>query len=161
MNGQDPSNNYVTVEFEKALNASDVHPVLSARERTAHAVAIIGNNFEVAVTVYCGVGGTSVAGETWTYFAATVTSATTVTCVLPSHAEGFHSLELTRAKEQQSMSSGLQVQYAKSAYLFLFPQGRRHGKSHIYYLGSTNAAFAGHWVPVFAVAGGAFYDLVQ
>ena len=86
-NGQDWTvSSGVMVEAVASMNVSTVDPavVLGGSE-----VSLAGAGFSAARGVYCGVGGSSLQGTSWSYSMGSVVSSSSLRCTLPSRGDGM------------------------------------------------------------------------
>jgi hypothetical protein len=93
------------------MNVTSVSPavVLAGSE-----VSVVGAGFSAAPGLYCGVGGSSLQGTSWSHSVASVVSGSSLSCVLPSRGNGMQVVEVTSSINGRMTDSGMQVEYVSA-----------------------------------------------
>merc|ERR1719420_1238722 len=85
VNGQDFSTDGMGVELVTAMNVSGVSQMAVV---SGSVVSVYGSGFSASRGLYCVIGGGSLSVSTFSYFASTASTATSMSCTVPARGAG-------------------------------------------------------------------------
>merc|ERR1712086_291574 len=104
----------VLMEVLAGMNVTSVSPavVLAGSE-----VSVVGAGFSAAHGLYCGVGGSSLQGTSWSHSVASMVTGSSLRCVLPSRGNGMQVVEVSHSEGGEMSYSGMQVEYVSAGHV--------------------------------------------